>query len=154
MANIVQLEENGQVLYPKTHAKAVDKLNETLIDIFYPVGSIFQSTNSKDPSTIMGGTWERIKGKVLVGVDESDTDFSTVKKTGGAKTHKLTVNELASHSHYGKPKFIQHTQTPGAGAAYGYISDGSYENVASSGGDQPHNNMQPYITVYMWVRTA
>jgi len=53
---------------------------------YYPVGSIYLSVNTTNPSKWFGGTWEQIaKGRTLVGVDTNDTDFNTVKKTGGSK---------------------------------------------------------------------
>lgn len=65
----------------------------------YPVGSLYFSTNSTSPATIYGGTWERYgKGRTLVSVNESDTDF-TAGKTGGEKTHVLTVDEMPKHRH-------------------------------------------------------
>lgn len=76
----------------------------TLSDILlavYPVGSYYTSEDSTDPGTIFGGTWARVKGKVVVGLDEADTDFDTINETGGEKTHLLTANEsgLRSHAH-------------------------------------------------------
>ena len=53
------------------------------VDLIYPIGSIYLSLNDINPNKMFGGTWERIKGKTLVGVDESDTDFKTSKLTGG-----------------------------------------------------------------------
>ena len=69
------------------------------VDLIYPIGSIYLSLNDINPNKMFGGTWERIKGKTLVGVDESDTDFKTSKLTGGEKTHKLTIAEMPSHTH-------------------------------------------------------
>lgn len=88
----------------KEKADVVSK-NE-ILNLIYPVGSIYMSTKNTDPASIFGGTWERITGKVLVGVNESDSDFSTVNKTGGSKTHvhttqahTLTIAQIPSHSH-------------------------------------------------------
>ena len=65
-----------------------------------PVGSIYLSVSETNPSTYFGGTWEQWgKGRVPVGVDTSQTEFSIVEKIGGEKTHKLTNNELAKHTH-------------------------------------------------------
>ena len=71
------------------------------IDMVYPVGSVItNSSPTFNPNTLYEGTtWERIKGKVIVGIDEDDNDFNTVNKTGGEKTHTLTVNEMPSHNH-------------------------------------------------------
>lgn len=71
---------------------------KTLLDIQYPVGSIYMSTSSTNPSTIMGGTWIAWgSGRVPVGVDTTDSDFKTAEKTGGSK-------ELQEHSHTFTPK--------------------------------------------------
>ena len=106
------------------------------VDLLYPVGSIYLSIKSKNPSEIFGGTWERIaKGKTLVGVDENDTDFNASSKTGGEKTHKLTIEELPINSF----------------KANGSSGDWTYLGVSSI---KPHNNMQPYYTCYIFVRTA
>jgi hypothetical protein len=144
--------------------------------IIYPIGSIyFNAGTSENPSTLLGfGTWERFgEGKVLVGVDSTDTDFDTAEKTGGEKTHTLTDAEMPSHNHGGS------TSTDGNhNHSYYNFNSGNGENVgtentsyyagtnttgtagshnhsiSTSGSDNAHNNLQPYITVYMWKRTA
>ena len=74
----------------------------SLWDQIYPVGSIYTSINATNPSTLFGGVWEQIaSGRTLVGVDTSQTEFNTVKKTGGEKTHRLTESEMPVHSHSG-----------------------------------------------------
>lgn len=130
---------------------------KALRDIFYPIGAIYQSTVNTDPSSFIGGTWERFgNGRVLVGVDEADSDFSTPTKTGGAKTHTLTADEMA-HSHVQTERFTSaysngngHKYTIGESIASDTIKTGGVVDVAN----QAHNNLQPYITVYMWRRTA
>jgi hypothetical protein len=68
---------------------------KTIFDLVYPVGSIYETDNEGfDPNTSFGGTWERIKGKVIVGVDKEDGAFDTVGKTGGEKFHVLSESEL------------------------------------------------------------
>jgi len=123
----------------------------------YPVGAIFTTTtayaNSAAVVAAVGGTtWTAFgAGKVLVGVDGSDSDFNTVEETGGAKTHTLTISEMPAHTHtYGK-------STTGESMSihdiYG-LRGAATTNTSSTGGGQAHNNLQPYITVYMWKRTA
>lgn len=70
-----------------------------ILDIIHPVGSLYISTENTDPSTIFGGAWERVKGKMLIGLDEDDTDFDTVGKVGGEKTHTLSDSEIPAHTH-------------------------------------------------------
>lgn len=187
MADIVQLEEKGTVLYPKTHVQAIDGLEETvvskkgneeiegiknfkeniqingklLLDMFYPVGSIFQSVNSLDPSAIMGGTWERIKGKVLIGVDESDPDFSE-GKVGGEKVHT-----------HGLSKAYAQLQMTGTTLAYQGVNVQPYTatvkatnfvaladstrlaaGTSIAGNTDSSSNLQPYMTIFIWKRLA
>lgn len=127
------------------------------IDNFYPVGSIYQSTEPTNPATFMGGVWERFgNGKVLVGVDEADADFNASNKQGGEKTHTLTIDEMPSHSHRqfvsannGNDSIRRDWDSDESGRAY----DQGME-TGKTGGNQPHNNLQPYITVHRWRRTA
>ena len=123
----------------------------------YPVGSIYISTSSENPGNIYGGTWEEYgKGRTLVGVDSSDSDFSTVEKLGGEKTHTLTIDEMPNHAHGLLQTYNVPTGSGSGGIALshftaGYIPSGLTESV---GGSQAHNILQPYITTYMWKRTA
>lgn len=77
----------------------------SLLDQIYPVGALYTSSKSTDPGTIFGGTWTRIKGKMIVGLDENDSDFKTVKATGGEKTHRLSAFEMPDH-HHDLPAFV------------------------------------------------
>lgn len=125
---------------------------------YYPIGSIYMSVNNTDPSTLFGGTWVSWgAGRVPVGVDTSDNDFSTVEKTGGEKKHTLTVNEMPSHYH--SLNTVINGTNPGDSAPYRIQTDkyqwggtGVYTSTDGTGGSQPHNNVQPYITCYMWKR--
>lgn len=128
------------------------------VDLIYPIGSIYLSLNDINPNKMFGGTWERIKGKTLVGVDESDTDFKTSKLTGGEKTHKLTIAEMPSHTHDCKTYGNGGVSTKGGGLwgvtdAYGEATN-QYPSIYKTGGDQAHNNMPPYYTCFIWYRTA
>lgn len=124
---------------------------------YYPVGSIYISVNNTNPSQWFGGKWEQIaKGRTLVGVDTNDTDFNTVKKTGGEKNHTLTVTEMPSHNH----EIVSTSGSDRGLALYPFsMIQQNYrttdDNVCrTTGGDQPHNNLQPYFTCYIWCRTA
>ncbi len=130
-------------------------MGRSLLDTFYPVGSIYQSTSSTSPSTFMGGTWERFaKGQVLVGVNEGDADFNAPGKTGGEKTHKLDTSASKATNETGA------TST----AKQGMTNDGLNTSARFAGRvsvmldlyqeANPHNNIQPYVTVYTWRRTA
>lgn len=131
-----------------------------LLDFFYPVGTIYETENlSFDPNKKWGGSWKRIKGRVLVGVDEEDTDFSMSGKTGGSKTHTLTTKEIPKHTH----SYSDSYTTNGSGNTW--LADGvlrgdnkiyrnnmTYYTGENSSGGGAHNNLQPYITCYMWER--
>ena len=126
------------------------------VNLIYPIGSIYISVNSKNPSEIFGGTWERIKGKMLIGVDEDDSNLNTSSKTGGEKEVTLTVGQIPPHYHE-----TQTTNTPIDKANYEYIvrkysysSGFAFIRTETTGGGQPHNNMPPYFTCYIWYRTA
>ena len=134
-------------------------LLEDIANALYPVGSIYMSVNNTNPSTLFGGTWEAWgAGKVPVGVDTNDTNFATVEKTGGEKQHTLTIAEMPAHNHT-----IPCTPTANDGSEPTYQAaqvnaeaTGNHNSIVavSSGGGSPHNNLQPYITCYMWKRTA
>ena len=153
------LQGKANVLYfDGTNWQVVSNVVNDALNIF-PVGSLFFSTTPTNPSAWMGGTWEAWgTGRVPVGVDTSQTEFNTVEKTGGEKTHKLTVQEAPSHAHGfqgGSALFTQKDQgIKGLGPGSFWVEGvGSIPNTSNAGGDQPHNNLQPYITCYMWKRT-
>ena len=115
-----------------------------LLNLVYPVGSIYMSVANVSPTTFIGGTWAVWgTGRVPVAVDTGQTEFNTVEKTGGAKTHTLSVNEMPAHTHKYGTSIGQTNFGSGAGTAY---NDQSY-TTTSTGGGQAHNNLQPYITL-------
>lgn len=133
-------------------------LTYDIINKIYPVGSIYMSatlSTAAQVNSALGGTWVAWgAGRVPVGVDTSQTEFNTVGKTGGSKTVTLTVDQIPKHSH---------TTSGGWGA--GPSDTGSFRvdvnspankwaNVGSTGGGKAHDNLQPYITCYMYKRTA
>lgn len=122
---------------------------------FYPIGAIYMSVDSTNPSEIFGGTWEEFaKGRVLVGVDTSQSEFNEVEKTGGEKEHTLTIDEIPSHRHaYGDYYGIA-GGTKFNVVAYNNVTSYPEGGTIATGGDKAHNNLQPYITCYMWKRIA
>ena len=127
----------------------------------YPVGSLYMNaSNSTNPATLLGfGTWSAFgAGRVLIGIDSSDTDFDTAEETGGSKTHTLTEAQLPSHRH----TIGSNDSTAGFGGAAGnqeFVQDagsgiGTPCNTSFTGSGQAHTIVQPYIVVYMWKRTA
>ena len=166
-----------------------------LLDMIYPVGSIYMSVKNTNPGTLFGGTWAAWgAGKVPVGINTADDNFNTVEKTGGASTHKLTTAQIPAHSHsipalsgsaasagahthttdvYGSTGDFSNNATnlwirggASVAAAYGVSkatkSAGAHTHTVttkagtsgSAGTSGVHNNLQPYITCYMWKRTA
>lgn len=117
---------------------------------YYPVGSIFLAVNNINPSTYFGGTWEQIKDRFLLCAGSTYTAGST----GGEATHKLTVSEMPSHKH------SLGYRIGGGGGSTWYIDGGTVDTwgpdtaVASTGGNQAHNNMPPYLVVYAWKRVS
>jgi hypothetical protein len=123
--------------------------------LLYPVGSIYSNAAvATNPGTLLGfGTWTAFgAGRVMVGLNADDEDFDTVEETGGAKTHTLTISEMPAHTH----TYVEDYSTNAYGPnSTGIIKDGTRsKNTGSTGGDTAHNNLQPYIVVYMWKRTA
>lgn len=141
----------------------------------HPIGSIEINVNGINPSEYIGGTWESYgSGRVLVGIDASQTEFNTVEKTGGSKTHThttgnhtLTIDEMPSHNHsyICQPWAFAARDIPGNDSIKPSeqntcMPQTGYSNA--TGGSQAHNhgntgassNIQPYITVYIWKRTA
>ena len=129
----------------------------TMSDV-YPVGSIYiNATNANNPSSLLGfGTWVAFgAGRVPVGIDATQSEFDTAEEVGGAKTHTLTTSELPSHTH-NQPAGI----SPAPNANDVDVTGGNGATLAANvvtdatGGGSAHNNLQPYIVVYMWKRTA
>lgn len=123
----------------------ITNLPESQFTSLWPVGSIFISVVSMDPADLLGfGTWETFgAGKFLVGLDEDDTDFDTAEETGGAKTKDV------SHTHA-----IDHTHGAGANIGAGAAFAAGFTGSSGSGGSAAQDILPPYITVYMWKRTA
>lgn len=182
--------------------KYIDKKISDLLNMFYPVGSVYETMDSSfDPNKKWGGTWVRIKGRVLVGVDENDAYFDVPEKTGGYKKPSIKVENLPSHSHDVKVGVtINETKLQGGanniagqdanwgvtaqgngivtnkGDTNGFYPstrkttekyhDGFWINAthkhtasttvscASTGGGKGFEVLQPYITCYIWKRTA
>lgn len=131
-------------------------LAAALLNMVYPVGSVYMSVNNVSPQVFLGGTWVAFgAGRTLVGVDTSQTEFNAVEKTGGEVTHTLTVDEMPVHHH----SFIPYQGASGGGtwgwsASQGQPPSAVYNQTKDTGGGLAHNNLQPYITCYMWKRTA
>lgn len=154
--NNTSLEINGNTIF------------ESIIDSIYPVGSIYMSVNSTDPGTLFGGTWQQIEDTFLLSAGQT----YTAGDTGGAATVTLTTQQIPAHSHlesalsnFGYPNIwvgndANHPNNLYSGAG-GYVSGGTWTQASgwgsetnNTGGGQAHNNMPPYLVVYVWKRTA
>lgn len=161
----------------------VIEFHNNLINIIYPVGSIYMSVNNVSPATFLGGTWEQIQDTFLWCAGSKHAAGTT----GGAETHTLTQAESPAHTHtrgsmeisggfgcvvpdthsnYTKGSFVSASMGAGrilGGTVYAQNPIWSYDFYASRswsgetssvGSNQPHNNMPPYLSVYVWKRTA
>lgn len=121
---------------------------------YYPVGSIYMSVNNINPANFFGGTWEQIKDRFLLACGSTYSNGST----GGEATHKLTVAEMPSHAHEISTNInctgfsSNNSLARGEGGSIEW--KGNYYYIKTSGGNQAHNNMPPYLAVYVWKRTA
>ena len=121
----------------------------------YPVGSIYISTAATSPASLFGGTWERLKDRFLLAAG----DTYAAGATGGEADHTLTVNEMPQHNHDFHASYNEiaaGSETGGKILAGGDSNNWlwNFAQTNNSGGNAPHNNMPPYLAVYMWVRTA
>ena len=145
MSKAVKLKNN---LYLDTRGIVHNK--KILNTILFPIGYVYISVNNTNPGTIFGGTWEQIKDTFLLACGDTYANGAT----GGEATHKLTIDEMPSHNHDvnfdqiwgwgGTRSFATTSGGPLAGG--GYLRD--------RGGNQPHNNMPPYLAVYIWKRVS
>ena len=121
----------------------------------YPVGEIYMTRQNGNPSSLLGfGTWERYaQGRVLTGFDEADASFNALDKTGGTKTHVLNVDEMPAHNHEIRAGLFN-SATDGNFVDTVPTSQGTNPVTTTTGGGQAHNNLQPYVTIFMWKRTA
>lgn len=136
----------------------------------FPVGAIYMSVDSRNPSKIFGGTWEQIKDKFILCAGDSYAAGST----GGSKTHShttgnhtLTVAQIPSHTHtYFRSRAIWAEEAADSSTAIGctntWAYGKTYPSTYATGGNQPHNhgntgttsNMPPYLAVYVWRRVS
>ena len=123
----------------------------------YPVGSIYISAAvATNPATLLGfGTWAAFgAGRVMVGIDSTDTDFDNSEETGGAKTVTLTTSQIPSHTHTATLMGNGEDEQQDLPAAGDNTNPSRTMTTSATGGGAAHNNVQPYIVVYMWKRTA
>lgn len=136
------------------------------IDLIYPVGAIYLSTSAINPSELFGGEWEALEDRFLVGVGSK----YAIGQIGGEETHTLTVAEIPSHTHSvntnkiepsvfnTKPSSATGNLIEGEGvvltAYWAYSGTQTPREGSQTGGSGAHNNLPPYLAVYMWKRVA
>ena len=137
-------------------SNSLSRLKDQLIDFLHPIGSIYISYNSTNPSELFGGTWESYS---LARTLYSTTNEAAIGTTGGSFTHTLTAAEMPSHNHYvythadhGKTGGSTNTNWELGGGNSSSHKGGSTLSATGSGGS--HVNTQPYSACYMWKRTA
>ena len=131
--------------------------------MLYPVGAVYISADSTSPASLFGGTWEQLKDRFLLGAGGSYAAGST----GGETAHNLTLNEMPIHRHEGvkvAQNYLTAWAQENAGSSNGFelrslFKSGLEDNLNKfsgdySGGGQPHNNLPPYLAVYMWKRVS
>lgn len=129
-------------------------LSSLILEAVYPVGSIYMSVNNVSPATLFGGTWEAIQGKFLLGANSSTYKAGS---TGGEAAHTLTESEMPNHKHsiwFPNDGGEQSAEIgyPDTGSKNTYYAEAS--KTSRTGGGAAHNNMPPYLAVYIWKRTA
>lgn len=115
----------------------------------YPVGAIYLSVTDANPAALFGGTWARIGGRFLLGADTTYTAGST----GGEAAHTLTIDEMPKHNHE-----VDNLNASGSATPFMTVQAqdkrgfGGNVQTMYAGGGKAHNNMPPYLAVYMWKR--
>ena len=123
-------------------------LNE-FINTIYPVGSIIMSTNNVSPASLFGGTWEQIEDRFLLA---AGIDY-IAGSVGGEATHTLTIGEMPNHTHtFQTTAWVDRTGNIKDSSVSEYLDYEINRQTQATGGSQPHNNMPPYLVVYMYKR--
>ena len=160
--DVVALSVNGTA---ENAGKLGGKTAAELMLALYPVGAVYISANSTSPASLFGGTWESISGRFLLGADNTYTAGST----GGEATHTLTKSEMPEHGHnalraapgWGEsmtlsPWTVYFTSDAitDAGSSGETAKFCIYDALKYTGDGLAHNNMPPYLAVYMWKRVS
>lgn len=145
----------GDVAAINTSVSNVSQRVANITNVVYPVGSIYMSINDTNPALLFGGIWEQLKDHFLLAAG----DAYSVGATGGEATHMLTVEEIPSHNHALTDPIDKNSIKLGSmtGDTNWALTKraANYDHTLgtnNTGGGVAHNNMPPYIAVYMWKR--
>lgn len=147
--NKFSLDSDGNLIINSLTANSINIQN--IFDSIYPVGSIYLTMNNTNPSTLFGGVWEQIKDTFLLCAG----DKYPAGTTGGEAAHILTADEMPQHNH--TFPIYKGSGTMGDGGTGLDTGNGVWSKntwTTYRGGNQPHNNMPPYQTVYVWKRLS
>ena len=155
-----------------SYLKDSDEIKQLIFNVIHPIGSIIHTTKEENPSTYLGGEWQRIEDRFLLGAGST----YAIGSTGGEAKHLLTLNEAPKHSHYPSGGSAWHFSVTKGGAddtgvgrkemaldsssgwwtvsTNGRDESMIYHKTDTQGGGVAHNNMPPYKTVYIWERIA
>ena len=150
---------NGETIATAERMKHIEDGIADLYNAIFPVGQIVIKGDNEDYSNWLGFTWERTAvGKVLVGIDSTDTDFNTIGKTSGTKKVTLTKNELPKEIGqallYDSNAAEQSSSTDALKTQWSNKYRSGLYNVVNENGGNAHNNLQPYQVVAYWKRIA
>jgi hypothetical protein len=148
--------QNDFAFHVPVHANAgLQVAGKALWEHIYPVGAVYISANETDPGELFGGAWEQLKDRFLLAAG----DVYGAGSRGGEAEHTLTVDEIPSHGH-NVPVYWKGASGNSSVNVQGMESSDPRQytswinNTDAAGGGEPHNNMPPYLAVYMWKRIA
>ena len=151
-ASDANIKINPDIKIEKMSLKEIDDTVSALFDLIYPVGSIYYTNNANfSPSVSFNGTWEQIKDVFLLAAGDTYVGGTN----GGEATHTLTYNEMPQHSHT-----LYNENASGWTLSKASLKTGTNKGysgniqIEDAGGNQAHNNMPPYIVVYVWKRVS
>lgn len=137
----------------------INTTKESMIDLIYPIGSIYITVNNVNPEVVIGGKWEQIKDTFLL----ASGDKHSAGSTGGEEEHVLTIDEMPQHMHRVKtdivsedfnvtwPEWTKYTE---GWMQSEQVTESPASQTTYTGGNRSHNNMPPYLAVYMWKRIS
>ena len=161
-------ESDTKAMTPLKTKEAIEKF---ILEIAYPVGSLYWSSKPTNPEILLGGTWVQIKDTFILAAGDNYAAGSS----GGSATETLTLAQIPEHDHFGSAENAGNhfhqlnayaSASSGGGKGYWFDRSGALDTtqeagthshniyITKTGGGQSHNNMPPYTVKYCWERTA